>query len=135
MMAGSLTKQPNGLYCRFSSIVDRPTHWNMTKEEYIEMSSDYQVEAEAIDTIENYLQPFESIIERCTLDNISLDEFVDFLIDVGYMEEPTIQKEFKFFLEENSKNIYYLSLLDSSFNAAKEFLMIKFKDKKKSIII
>lgn len=134
-MAGSLTKQPNGLYCRFSSIVDCPTHWNMTEEEYIEMSSEYQSKAEALDTIENYLQPFERIIERCTLDNISLDEFVDFLIDVGYMEEPTIQKEFKFFLEENSKNIYYLSLLDSSFNAAKEFLMIKFKDKKKSIII
>lgn len=134
-MAGSLTKQPNGLYCRFSSIVDCPTHWNMTEEEYIEMSSEYQSKSEALDTIENYLQPFERIIERCTLDNISLDEFVDFLIDVGYMEEPTIQKEFKFFLEKKSKNIYYLSLLDSSFNAAKEFLMIKFKDKKKSIII
>ena len=29
-MAGFISKQPNGLYCRFSSVTDCPTAWNMT---------------------------------------------------------------------------------------------------------
>lgn len=29
-------KQPNGLYGRFSSVVDAPTHYNFTKEDLIE---------------------------------------------------------------------------------------------------
>ena len=33
-MAGFISKQPNGLYCRFSSVTDCPTAWNMTKEEF-----------------------------------------------------------------------------------------------------
>ena len=31
-MAGFVSKQPNGLYCRFSSVTDCPTAWNMTRE-------------------------------------------------------------------------------------------------------
>lgn len=30
-------KQPNGLYCRYSSIVDAPTHYNLTKDDIREM--------------------------------------------------------------------------------------------------
>lgn len=26
-MAGFIVKQPNGLYCRFSTVVDCPTHY------------------------------------------------------------------------------------------------------------
>lgn len=36
-MAGFVSKQPNGLYCRFSTVVDCPTVWNMTREDYINM--------------------------------------------------------------------------------------------------
>lgn len=36
-MAGFVSKQPNGLYCRFSTVVDCPTAWNMTREDYINM--------------------------------------------------------------------------------------------------
>ena len=36
-MAGFISKQPNGLYCRFSTVVDCPTDWNMTEEDYIEL--------------------------------------------------------------------------------------------------
>lgn len=28
-----IIKQPNGRYMRFSSVVDCPTHWNLTEEE------------------------------------------------------------------------------------------------------
>ena len=34
-MGAYIAKQPNGLYCRFSSVVDTVTHWNMTEEDYI----------------------------------------------------------------------------------------------------
>ena len=34
-MGAFIAKQPNGKYCRFSTIVDCPTHINMTKEDYI----------------------------------------------------------------------------------------------------
>lgn len=30
-MAGLIAKQPNGKYMRISTVVDAPTHWNMSK--------------------------------------------------------------------------------------------------------
>ena len=35
-MGAFIFKQPNGLYGRFSTVVDCPTHYNCTKEELIE---------------------------------------------------------------------------------------------------
>ena len=35
-MGAYITKQPNGLFCRFSSVVDSVTHWNMTEQDYID---------------------------------------------------------------------------------------------------
>lgn len=31
-----IVKQPNGLYCKFSTMFDCPVRFNMTEEEYIE---------------------------------------------------------------------------------------------------
>ena len=39
-MAGFIVKQPNGLYCRFSTVVDCPTHYNITKEYYLNNIAD-----------------------------------------------------------------------------------------------
>lgn len=36
-MGSFIAQQPNGLYCRFSTIVDTVTHYNMTKDDYIEV--------------------------------------------------------------------------------------------------
>lgn len=36
-MGAFIARQPNGLLCRFSSVVDCVTDYNMTEEEYIEM--------------------------------------------------------------------------------------------------
>ena len=33
---GFIAKQPNGKYCRFSTVIECPTHINMTKEDYLE---------------------------------------------------------------------------------------------------
>lgn len=32
---GFVAKQPNGKYCRFSTVIECPTHINMTKEDYL----------------------------------------------------------------------------------------------------
>lgn len=39
-MGSFIAQQPNGLYCRFSTIVGTVTHYNMTKDDYIEVCKD-----------------------------------------------------------------------------------------------
>ena len=34
-MGSFIAQQPNGLYCRFSTIIDTVTHYNMIKDDYI----------------------------------------------------------------------------------------------------
>lgn len=89
-MAGFVAKQPNGLYCRFSTIVDCPTDWNMTAEDYIELCK-RKAEQEAKDVLENYLQPFEMVKDRFYPNNMTEKEFDKFLQDVG--DAPRTPKE------------------------------------------
>lgn len=75
-----ISKQPNGKYCRFSTIVDCPTHINMTFNDYVRviMERGYQEEkakAEAQDIINNYLYHFEEVIDRFIPNNMSKKEF------------------------------------------------------------
>lgn len=81
-MAGFVAKQPNGLYCRFSTVVDCPTDWNMTAEDYIELCK-RKAEKEAKEVLEGYLQPFEMVKERFYPNNMTEEAFESFLIDVG----------------------------------------------------
>lgn len=46
-MGWRIVCQPNGLYARFSDIVDHFTHWNMTNEEALELCQDHMSSAEA----------------------------------------------------------------------------------------
>lgn len=80
-MASFVCKQPNGLYCRFSTIVDCPTDWNMTADDYIEMCKD-KAEKEAREVLADYLQPFEMVKERFYPNNMTDEEFEQFLKDV-----------------------------------------------------
>lgn len=73
-MGSFIAKQPNGLYCRFSTVVDCITHYNMTKEEYIKYQMDLAKE-EAIDIILNHTKPFEWVKERFIDNNMTKDEF------------------------------------------------------------
>jgi len=79
-MGAFISKQPNGLYCRFSTVCDCPTDWNMTRKDYIEMCKD-KAEKEAIDILDNHLYPFEMVIERFSTNNMSQSEFDEFLYD------------------------------------------------------
>lgn len=81
-MAGFVVKQPNGLYCRFSTVVDCPTNWNMTAEDYIELCKQ-KAEQEAKEVLENYLQPFEKVKDYFCPNNMTEKEFDEFLKDVG----------------------------------------------------
>jgi hypothetical protein len=87
-MGAFISKQPNGLYCRFSTIVDCPTDWNMTEEDYIELCKQ-KAEEEARNTLERYLRPFEWVQEYFHPNNMTNEEFKKFLEDANTpVEEP-----------------------------------------------
>lgn len=73
-MGAFVVKQPNGLYCRFSTVVDCPTNWNMTEEEYVEMKAE-QAREEARDTLKRYLKPFDWVEEYFRPYNMTEEEF------------------------------------------------------------
>lgn len=64
-MGAFISRQPNGLLCRFSSVVDCVTDYNMTEEEYIEMCAE-KARKEARDVLDHYIKPFE-MVDRCFL--------------------------------------------------------------------
>lgn len=80
-MGAFIAKQPNGLYCRFSTIVDCPTDWNMTADDYIELCKQ-KAEEEARHILKNNLQPFEKVKEYFHPHNMTEEEFDDFLKEV-----------------------------------------------------
>ena len=90
-MGSFIAQQPNGLYCRFSTIVGTVTHYNMTKDDYIEVCKDRlgkkRGEEEANDILKNYLHPFNDVLERFIPNNDSVEEFNIRLKEMGYMDE------------------------------------------------
>lgn len=85
-MGAFISKQPNGLYCRFSTVVDCPTDWNMTEEEYIELCAE-KAREEAKKTLANHTRPFEWVREYFLPNNMTKEEFAKFLEDVGDKKE------------------------------------------------
>lgn len=73
-----IVKQPNGLYCRFSTITDCPTHWNMTKNDYVQLKME-EAKEEALEILENRLKPFEALKEEFTTNNMSESEFKEII--------------------------------------------------------
>jgi hypothetical protein len=75
-MTGFISMQPNGLYCRFSHVIDSFTHMNMTREEYINNATgNVSKKEEAIDILENHLVPFERALELVEKDFKNTDPF------------------------------------------------------------
>ena len=78
-------KQPNGLYGRFSTVVDCPTDYNCTKEELIE------------DAVETYRQEFmEDFDKRC--------KSFDYMVSMFYDNNMT-NKEFEKIKQEMSEDL------------------------------
>lgn len=92
-MGAFIAKQPNGLYCRFSTVVDTITHYNMTFDDYV---NDVQMgiygrnkddaEKEAKYTIECFLKPFQEVIDRFIPNCQTKEEFNQLLGKMGYVE-------------------------------------------------
>lgn len=75
-MGGFIAKQPNGLYCRFSTVVDCPTHWNMTREDYLNnVTGTVRTRDEGEIILRDHLQPFSEVIERFVPNNMTQEEF------------------------------------------------------------
>lgn len=92
-MGAFIARQPNGLLCRFSTVVDTVTHYNMTEEDYItEVQMHHYgrnrgaAEHEAKDTISNYMQPFSEVIRRFIPHNNTRKEFLNILREMGDTE-------------------------------------------------
>ena len=81
-MGAFIAKQPNGLYCRFSTVTDCPTNWNMTEDDYIELCKQ-RAEEEARNVLKGYLKPFEDVIDYFQHRNMTKAEFKAFLKEVG----------------------------------------------------
>ncbi len=81
-MGAFIARQPNGMLCRFSTVVDTVTHYNMTDEEYIEMCAE-RARKEARETIENYTRPFDEVKERFIDNNMTKQEFEEILNKMG----------------------------------------------------
>lgn len=82
-MGAFISKQPNGLYCRFSTVVDCPTDWNMTEEDYVEYCAE-KAREEARIVLQKHLRQFEQVIDCFMPYNMTEEEFKQFLTEVGY---------------------------------------------------
>lgn len=88
-MGSFICRQPNGLLCRFSTIVDTVTHYNMTEEEYIEMCAE-KARQEARERIEKYIKPFSWIEEHTIIgNNITRKEYNEMMKQMSIKYENT----------------------------------------------
>ena len=69
-MGSFIARQPNGLLCRFSSVVDTITDYNITDEEYIEMCAE-----KAREVLKYHIRPFNCVKEQFVPNNMSNKEF------------------------------------------------------------
>lgn len=87
-MGAFIAKQPNGRYIRFSGIVDCPTHWNMTEEDYIKLCEE-RAREEALDILKHHLRPFDEVRKYFTTNNMTRKEFNKILKEC---KEPIYEK-------------------------------------------
>ena len=89
-MGSYIARQPNGLLCRFSSIVDSVTHINLTEEDYIELCAE-KARKEARINLEDkrFIQSFDRVLEDTRYDNMTYDEWQGYLKEMGY-DEPEL---------------------------------------------
>lgn len=90
-MGAFIAKQPNSLYCRFSTVIDTITDYNMTEEDYIKLcqarfGEKYGIK-EAMDVLENHLRPFSDVLESFVPNNESIENFKMRLKEMGYADE------------------------------------------------
>lgn len=80
------TKQPNGLYCAFSTYTDRPIRWNMTRQELVEYHLGLARE-KALQELDRYfagtMPPFSRVLDNFRAGEMTVEQFKQFLFSVG----------------------------------------------------
>lgn len=90
-MGAFIFKQPNGRYGRFSTVVDCPTHINMTRDDYVKLIMErngfirQKAEEEADDILKHYLYPYKDCIDSFVDNNMTKEEFAELRVK---MESP-----------------------------------------------
>lgn len=84
-MGAYFAKQPNGLYCRFSSVVDAITHYNLTKEEVVNYFVE-EAKEEAEYMLEHRLHTFDEVIDDFRPYNCTIDEIDELVKEMGQKE-------------------------------------------------
>lgn len=83
-----ITEQPNGLYCRFSTITDCPTHYNMTFDDYVKVIHDRGdltlegAQKEALDIVTNHNYDFENTMGRFEPNNMTQEKFDSIYVEM-----------------------------------------------------
>lgn len=90
-MGGFISRQPNGLICRHSGILDCITDYNMTEQDYINLCVEKAI-AEAKEVIANYMRPFSDVKEYFCENNMTQEEFNKILTE---MELPLETRKIK----------------------------------------
>lgn len=84
---GMITQQPNGLYARISTIVDAPTHENMTKEDLTQYLHDTGQIDDFTPDVESFLMKyswsFEAACDGITSLNMTEKEKRDWIKKVS----------------------------------------------------
>lgn len=91
-MAGFIARQPNGLLCRHSSVVDCVTDYNMTEEDYINLCLE-KARAEAEEVIRDHLRPFEFVEDYFYPNNMTREEFDKILEEMRLPKEQCEHKK------------------------------------------
>lgn len=75
-MGAFIAQQPNGLYCRFSTVVDCPTHYNITRKGYLNnVTGTVSNRKEGEEILEHHLRPFSEVIDSFVPNNMAQVEF------------------------------------------------------------
>lgn len=85
-MSGLISRQPNGLLCRHSTVTDCVTDYNMTEEDYINLCKERAAE-EAKEIIEKYMKDFSEVKERFRPTNMTAEEFQQILLEMKLPKE------------------------------------------------
>lgn len=86
-MGAFICKQPNGLYCRFSTMVDGITHYNLTAEDYLDLCAE-RARKEGLDVLQNHLVPFDEVKKRFSPDvGNSVEKMNRMLLEMGDTEQ------------------------------------------------
>ncbi|EAE5961232.1 hypothetical protein AVO95_10575 [Listeria monocytogenes] len=105
-MPGLIAKQPNGLYCRISTVVEAPTHDNMTKEELEDLlitQRSLDINFVALDQwLAVYEVDFNLAIEQLGSGSgdLTFEEAREWLKEVGYQHADEFMKKIAYRWEE-----------------------------------